>query len=158
MPWQTVPSLLIIGGAFNVAAALMLGCDYLAYGKVRFHNTYSFVAGCWWVDSVRLASVLDLVGYNEILYRCILSALEFLSLVFLIFVPLYVIVIILLASADKFLIHYDEIFAEMKEDQISILSSTYFTLLSVYSCSWPIHLFFIFLGGAITTIEEIYWT
>jgi hypothetical protein len=35
MPWQAVPSLLIIGGAFNVAAALMVGCDYLAYGKVR---------------------------------------------------------------------------------------------------------------------------
>ena len=35
MPWQTVPSLLIIAGAFNVAAGLMCACDYLAYGKVR---------------------------------------------------------------------------------------------------------------------------
>jgi hypothetical protein len=35
MPWQTVPSLLIIAGAFNVAAGLMVACDYLAYGKVR---------------------------------------------------------------------------------------------------------------------------
>lgn len=34
MPWQTVPSLLIIVGAFNVAAGLVLGVDYLQYGKV----------------------------------------------------------------------------------------------------------------------------
>ena len=108
MPWQTVPSLLIIGGAFNVAAALMLGCDYLAYGKVRFHNTYSFVAGCWWVDSVRLASVLDLVACwiqrNIVSVNIVCIGVSF-TLVFLVYVLVYVIVIILLASADKFLIH-----------------------------------------------------
>ncbi|KAL7506755.1 hypothetical protein ACHAXN_003993 [Cyclotella atomus] len=44
MPWQAVPSLLIIGGAFNVAAALMVGCDYLAYGKKRTigHNQWTW--------------------------------------------------------------------------------------------------------------------
>lgn len=34
MPWQTVPSLLIIGGAFNAAAGLMWGLDRLYYGRV----------------------------------------------------------------------------------------------------------------------------
>jgi hypothetical protein len=35
MPWQTAPSLIIIGGAFNVAAGLMWGAHRLGYGEVR---------------------------------------------------------------------------------------------------------------------------
>jgi hypothetical protein len=34
MPWQTVPSLIIIGGAFNVVAGLLWGLDRLYYGRV----------------------------------------------------------------------------------------------------------------------------
>jgi hypothetical protein len=34
MPWQTAPSLIIIGGAFNVAALLMYGAQRLT-GEVR---------------------------------------------------------------------------------------------------------------------------
>jgi hypothetical protein len=34
MPWQTVPSLLIIVGAFNAAAGLIYTVDYLHNGKV----------------------------------------------------------------------------------------------------------------------------
>eukprot|EP00542_Grammatophora_oceanica_P013797 CAMPEP_0194027614 /NCGR_PEP_ID=MMETSP0009_2-20130614/1749_1 /TAXON_ID=210454 /ORGANISM="Grammatophora oceanica, Strain CCMP 410" /LENGTH=73 /DNA_ID=CAMNT_0038666751 /DNA_START=55 /DNA_END=276 /DNA_ORIENTATION=+ len=33
MPWQPVPSLIIIGGAFNVIAGLMWSVQRLAYGK-----------------------------------------------------------------------------------------------------------------------------
>jgi hypothetical protein len=35
MPWQTVPSLLIIVGAFNAAAGLIYTVDYLHNGKKR---------------------------------------------------------------------------------------------------------------------------
>ena len=35
MPWQSAPSLLIIIGAFNVAAGAMWGIQRIAYGKVR---------------------------------------------------------------------------------------------------------------------------
>eukprot|EP00804_Cyclotella_cryptica_P025088 CCRYP_016560-RA/>CCRYP_016560-RA protein AED:0.30 eAED:0.30 QI:170/1/1/1/0/0/2/306/60 len=44
MPWQAVPSLLIIVGAFNVAAGLVLGIDYLQYGKRREigHNQWTW--------------------------------------------------------------------------------------------------------------------
>jgi len=35
MPWQAVPSLLIICGAFNVAAGLMWGAQRLGFGEVR---------------------------------------------------------------------------------------------------------------------------
>jgi hypothetical protein len=34
MAWQSVPSLLIIGGAFNAAAGLLWGLDRLYYGRV----------------------------------------------------------------------------------------------------------------------------
>ena len=34
MPWQTAPSLIIIGGAFNVAAGLMWGAQRLGFGEV----------------------------------------------------------------------------------------------------------------------------
>ena len=35
MPWQSAPSLLIIIGAFNVAAGAMWSIQRIAYGKVR---------------------------------------------------------------------------------------------------------------------------
>lgn len=35
MPWQTAPPLIIIAGAFNVAAGLMFGAQRLGYGEVR---------------------------------------------------------------------------------------------------------------------------
>ena len=35
MPWQAVPSFLIIGGAFNVAAGIIWGVQRLGYGEVR---------------------------------------------------------------------------------------------------------------------------
>jgi hypothetical protein len=35
MPWQAAPSLLIIIGAFNVAAGLIWSVDRAYYGKVR---------------------------------------------------------------------------------------------------------------------------
>jgi len=35
MPWQSVPPLLIIIGAFNVAAGAMWGIQRIAYGKDR---------------------------------------------------------------------------------------------------------------------------
>lgn len=35
MPWQAVPPLIIIGGAFALAGAGLTGVDYLTYGKVR---------------------------------------------------------------------------------------------------------------------------
>lgn len=35
MPWQSAPSLLIIIGAFNVAAGAVWGIQRIAYGKVR---------------------------------------------------------------------------------------------------------------------------
>lgn len=38
MPWQTAPPLIIIGGAFNVAAGLMYGAQRLGFGEVRFHQ------------------------------------------------------------------------------------------------------------------------
>ena len=34
MPWQAAPSLIIIMGAFNVAAGLVWSVDRLYYGKV----------------------------------------------------------------------------------------------------------------------------
>lgn len=34
MPWQAAPSLIIIIGAFNVAAGLVWSVDRLYYGKV----------------------------------------------------------------------------------------------------------------------------
>eukprot|EP00554_Chaetoceros_debilis_P007615 CAMPEP_0194073330 /NCGR_PEP_ID=MMETSP0149-20130528/801_1 /TAXON_ID=122233 /ORGANISM="Chaetoceros debilis, Strain MM31A-1" /LENGTH=69 /DNA_ID=CAMNT_0038753337 /DNA_START=79 /DNA_END=288 /DNA_ORIENTATION=- len=33
MPWQTAPSLIIIGGAFNVGAGLMWGAQRLGFGE-----------------------------------------------------------------------------------------------------------------------------
>jgi hypothetical protein len=36
MPWQTAPSLIIIGGAFNLAALLMYGAQRLT-GEVRIY-------------------------------------------------------------------------------------------------------------------------
>ena len=36
MPWQAAPSLIIIMGAFNVAAGLIWSVDRVYYGKVRF--------------------------------------------------------------------------------------------------------------------------
>ena len=36
MPWQAAPSLIIIVGAFNVAAGLIWSVDRVYYGKVRF--------------------------------------------------------------------------------------------------------------------------
>jgi hypothetical protein len=38
MPWQTAPSLIIIGGAFNVAAGLMYGAQRLGFGEVRSND------------------------------------------------------------------------------------------------------------------------
>jgi hypothetical protein len=35
MPWQAAPSLIIIMGAFNVAAGLIWSVDRVYYGKVR---------------------------------------------------------------------------------------------------------------------------
>eukprot|EP00562_Extubocellulus_spinifer_P034581 CAMPEP_0178683588 /NCGR_PEP_ID=MMETSP0699-20121125/2387_1 /TAXON_ID=265572 /ORGANISM="Extubocellulus spinifer, Strain CCMP396" /LENGTH=65 /DNA_ID=CAMNT_0020328199 /DNA_START=30 /DNA_END=227 /DNA_ORIENTATION=+ len=35
MPWQSAPSLLIIIGAFNVAAGAVWGIQRIAYGKDR---------------------------------------------------------------------------------------------------------------------------
>jgi len=34
MPWQTAPPLIIIAGAFNVAAGLMYGAQRLGFGEV----------------------------------------------------------------------------------------------------------------------------
>jgi hypothetical protein len=34
MPWQAVPPLLIIAGAFGLTGVLLKLTDYLAYGKV----------------------------------------------------------------------------------------------------------------------------
>jgi hypothetical protein len=44
MPWQAAPSLLIIIGAFNVAAGLIWSVDRAYYGKVRLGG------GCFSVD------------------------------------------------------------------------------------------------------------
>ena len=35
MPWQSVPPLIIIAGAFNVAAGLIWGVQRLSYGEDR---------------------------------------------------------------------------------------------------------------------------
>ena len=42
MPWQAAPSLIIIMGAFNVAAGLIWSVDRVYYGKVRFDLLISF--------------------------------------------------------------------------------------------------------------------
>ena len=49
MPWQAAPSLLIIFGAFNVAAGLIWTVDRTYYGKVRCVRVCSL---CWtgWVN------------------------------------------------------------------------------------------------------------
>lgn len=45
MPWQTAPSYIIIGGAFNVAAGLMWGAQRLGYGEVcRCKGLDQFIA------------------------------------------------------------------------------------------------------------------
>ena len=43
MPWQAAPSLLIIFGAFNVAAGLIWTVDRTYYGKVRCMRVCMFV-------------------------------------------------------------------------------------------------------------------
>lgn len=62
MPWQAAPSLIIIFGAFNVAAGLIWTVDRCYYGKVR-------VGSCWKVGSspainqwCRLVEMVYLVG------------------------------------------------------------------------------------------------
>jgi len=42
MPWQAAPSLIIIMGAFNVAAGLIWSVDRLYYGKVRILFIYCY--------------------------------------------------------------------------------------------------------------------
>ena len=39
MPWQSIPPLIIIGGAFNVAAGLIWGIQRLQHGEVRLLKT-----------------------------------------------------------------------------------------------------------------------
>ena len=46
MPWQAAPSLIIIMGAFNVAAGLIWSVDRVYYGKVRFDLLFLFVMCC----------------------------------------------------------------------------------------------------------------
>ena len=52
MPWQAAPSLIIIFGAFNVAAGLIWTVDRAYYGKVccvfhvlQFDGNFGF---CWY--------------------------------------------------------------------------------------------------------------
>jgi len=47
MPWQTAPSLIIIGGAFNVAAGLMWGAQRLGFGedKAICQDEWKFAMG-----------------------------------------------------------------------------------------------------------------
>lgn len=49
MAWQTVPSLLIIGVAFNAAAGLCWGLDRLYYGRVSgVGSVDESVLAFWW--------------------------------------------------------------------------------------------------------------
>jgi hypothetical protein len=52
MPWQPVPSFIIIGGAFNVAAGLIWGAHRLGYGEVRVPRrfvSWNAVVQCGWL-------------------------------------------------------------------------------------------------------------
>ena len=44
MPWQAVPPMLIIGGAFGAVGGLLSGIHYVAFGKSREvgHDQWSF--------------------------------------------------------------------------------------------------------------------
>jgi len=47
MPWQTAPPLIIIAGAFNVAAGLMYGAQRLGFGedKAICQDEWKFAMG-----------------------------------------------------------------------------------------------------------------
>ena len=49
MPWQAAPSLIIIFGAFNVAAGLIWTVDRAYYGKVCYISVYFNLTIEFWV-------------------------------------------------------------------------------------------------------------
>ena len=42
MPWQSVPALVIISGAFSITGGLLMGIQYAAYGKPKFVRQDNF--------------------------------------------------------------------------------------------------------------------